>query len=352
MKRIFEPVELKNLTARNRLIRSATWEGIANPDGSLKEQTYSIYSELAKGGVGAIITGFTSVAPHDHSSDGTMRLCDDALIPQYRKLVDVIHAEGCPVITEIALGDFYREANGRYTQVEIDDMHVDEVRLVIQRFVDAAVRAEAAGFDGVQLHAAHFFFLSRFISPAANHRTDEYGGSTENRSRILLEIMDGIRASAPTLHVTIKINSSDYMIGGLDRTECIAICKLLDRAGIDSIEISGNGTSVGGIRVHVNEGYFAPVAAAVAEEVSCPVIVVGGFRSMDTMEAALNQTKIKFISLSRPLIREPDLPNQMKTGASTVSKCVSCNHCYSSQSHVCIFRDRDEQLFLKDATRR
>ena len=349
---IFEPVALNSLTVRNRLIRSATWDGIADTYGSLKEEAYGIYSELAKGGVGAIITGFTSVAPFDHSSDGTMRLCDDALIPQYRKLVDVIHAEGCPVITELALGDYYRESNGRYTQVEIDDMRVDEIRLVIQRFVDAAVRAEAAGFDGVQLHAAHFFFLSRFISPAANHRTDEYGGTTENRSRILLEIMDGIRAAAPTLHITIKINSSDFIFGGLDKTECIAVCKLLDQTGIDSIEISGNGTSVGGIKAHINEGYFAPVAAAVAEAVNCPVIVVGGFRSMDMMKAVLNNTKIGFISLSRPLIREPDLPSKMKTGTGTVSKCVSCNCCYSSPSHMCIFRDRDKNLSLQDVTGR
>ena len=341
MKHIFEPVELNNLTVRNRLIRSATWESIADPDGSLKEEAYGIYSELAKGGVGAIITGFISVAPHDHSSDGTMRLCDDALIPQYRRLVDVIHAEGCPVITELALGDYYREKDGRYTQVEIDDMRADEVRLVIRRFIDAAVRAEAAGFDGVQLHAAHFFFLSRFISPAANHRTDEYGGSTENRSRILLGIMEGIREAVPTLHITIKINSSDFIFGGLDKTECIAVCKLLNQAGIDSIEISGNGTSVGGIKAHVNEGYFAPVAAEVAEAVSCPVIVVGGFRSMDTMKAVLNQTKIEFISLSRPLIHDPDLPNKMKAGSINLSKCVSCNRCYSSPFHKCIFRVKD-----------
>lgn len=340
MKKIFEPVELKHLTVRNRLVRSATWEAIADPDGNLKDEAYSIYSDLAKGGVGAIITGFTSVAPYDHSSDGTMRLCDDALIPQYRKLVDVIHAEGCPVIAELALGDFYRENNGRYTQVELDDMRADEIHLVIRQFIDAAVRTKEAGFDGVQLHAAHFFFLSRFISPAGNHRTDEYGGTTENRSRILLEIMDGIREAAPALHITIKINSSDFFFGGLDKKECIAICRLLDQAGIDSIEISGNGTSVGGIKPHVNEGYFAPVAAEVADSVNCPVIVVGGFRSMDTMEVLLNQTKIEFISLSRPLIHDPDLPNKMNAGSVNVSKCVSCNRCYSTPSHVCIFRGR------------
>ena len=109
-------------------------------------------------------------------------------------------------------------------------------------------------------------------------------------------------------------------------------------AGIDSIEVSGNGTSVGGIRPHMNEGYFAPFAAKVAEKVSCPIIVVGGFRSLDTMENVLNETKIAMISLSRPLLREPDLPNKMKADSSVISKCVSCNACYSSPSHKCIFR--------------
>ncbi len=341
MKKIFEPIKLKNLIARNRLVRSATWEGIANPDGSVTDEAYNIYSELAKGGVGAIITGFNSVALHDYYFDGMMRLCDDALIPQYRKLVDVIHAESCPVITQLALGAYYREVGGKFLQVEPDNMTAEEILLVIRQFVDAAVRAKEARFDGVQIHAAHFFFLSRFISPAVNHRTDSYGGNTENRSRILLEIMDGIRKAAPDLHITIKINCSDFTFGGLEEAECLAICKLMDQAGIDSIEVSGNGTSVGGIKAHVNEGYFVPSAAKIAEEVSCPVIVVGGFRSMDTMEAMLNQTKVEMISLSRPLLREPDLPNKMKTAPTTVSKCISCNRCYSSPSHKCIFRGRD-----------
>lgn len=140
--------------------------------------------------------------------------------------------------------------------------------------------------------------------------------------------------------MTVKINSSDFTYGGLDGDDCVEICKLHDTAGIDSIEISGNGTSVGGIKAHVNEGYFAPVAAAVAEEVNCPVIVVGGFRSLDTMETVLNSTKIDFISLSRPLLCEPDLPRKTERDANYVSKCVSCNACYSSPSHKCVFRGR------------
>ena len=341
MKKIFESVTLKNMTLKNRLVRSATWEGIANPDGSVTEEAYEIYKELAKGGVGAIITGFTSVTLHDYYFDGMMRLCDDALIPQYRKLTDIIHKESVPVITQLALGAYYRGKNGRYMQVEPDDMTAEEINYVIRQFIAAAIRAKKAGFDGVQIHAAHFFFLSRFISPAVNHRTDSYGGSIENRSRILLEIISEIHRNAEGLHITIKINSNDFTYGGLEEDESLAICKLLDQAGIDSIEISGNGTSVGGIKAHVNEGYFATFAARVADEVSCPVIVVGGFRSLDTMEDILNKTKIEMISLSRPLLREPDLPNKVKADPAVISKCISCNRCYSSPSHKCIFRGRD-----------
>ena len=373
MKHVFEPMKMNHIETKNRLVRSATWEGIANPDGSITEpdtvrsrvsgeitvsasertksdnklallegEAYEIYEELAKGGVGLIITGFTSVALHDYYFGGMMRLCDDTLIPQYKKLVDIIHADGCPVITQLALGGYYRETSGRYMKVEADDMTVAEIKLVIKQFIDAAVRADKAGFDGVQIHAAHFFFLSRFISPAVNHRTDEYGGNTQNRSRILIEILEGIRKAVPSLHITVKINSDDFTYGGLDEKESLAICKLLDQAGIDSIEISGNGTSVGGIKAHKNEGYFVSAAAKVADEVSCPVIVVGGFRALDTMETVLNQTKIEAISLSRPLLREPDLPNKMKADPAVISKCMSCNACYSSPSHRCIFRGRDE----------
>lgn len=323
MKRLFESVALKNITAKNRLIRSATWEGIASPDGSVTEEAYEIYEELAKGGIGAIITGFTSVALHDYYFGGMMRLCDDSLIPQYKRLMDIIHAEGTPVITQLALGAYYREIKGRFMRVEPDDMTSDEIQYIIRQFTSAAVRAEKAGFDGVQIHAAHFFFLSRFISPAVNHRTDEYGNSTENRARILLDIISGIREAAPKLHITIKTNSSDFTYGGLDESESLTICKLLDQAGIGSIEVSGNGTSVGGIKAHVNEGYFVPAAAEIASAVSCPVIVVGGFRSPDVMEEVLNKTDIELISLSRPLLREPDLPNKMKADTNVISKPVT-----------------------------
>ncbi len=214
-------------------------------------------------------------------------------------------------------------------------MTAEEICQVEEQFIQAARRAKEADFDGVQLHAAHFFFLSRFISPAVNHRKDSYGGSTEDRARILLEILAGIRSVAPALHVTVKIN---FTYGGLEEEESLAICKLLANAGIDSIEVSGNGTSVAGIRPHRNEAYFASFAARLAEEADTPVMLVGGLRSLDTMEHLLNTTKIQLLSLSRPLLREPDLPNRWVSGDETPAKCVSCNACYSSEGHQCIFR--------------
>ena len=181
MKQIFETIELNNLKLKNRLVRSATWEGIAGIDGGIDDRAYQIYDELAKGGAGLIINGFTSVSDNDRYFGGMMRLSNDELIPQYKKLTDIIHKNNCAVIAQLALGAYYK--NGE--QVEPDEMTVDDIKEVIKEFVNAAKRAEKAGFDGVQIHAAHFFFLSRFISPLVNHRTDNYGENTENRSRIL-----------------------------------------------------------------------------------------------------------------------------------------------------------------------
>lgn len=300
---------------------------------------YGIYDELARGGVGCIITGFTSVAGNDRYFGGMMRLHDDALIPQYARLVDAMHAHGVPAIAQLALGGFYREsAGGCSMQVEPDDMTQDEIKFVERQFVDAAVRAKVAGFDGVQVHVAHFFFLSRFVSPAVNHRNDEYGGSNANRARIVIEILQGIREAAPSLHVTAKVNSSDFTIGGLTNDDALEICRALADAGIDSIEVSGNGTSVAGVRPGRNEAYFAPFAARLAAEVDVPVILVGGLRSREAMQRVLDETDVELLSLSRPLLFDPEFPSKLESGEVSESGCISCNACYSSHEHCCVLR--------------
>ena len=149
---------------------------------------------------------------------------------------------------------------------------------------------------------------------------------------------EGIKSSAPSLHVSVKINSSDFMFGGLDETESLEICKLLAENGIDSIEVSGNGTSVQGVKAHVDEAYFLDFAAVLAEKVNVPVMLVGGLRSREVMQKILDTTKIELLSLSRPLLREPDFPIKLRDGRTSESKCVSCNACYASHAHRCVFR--------------
>ena len=330
-KTLFDRVKLGNIELKNRLIRSATWEGLADASGHLPETLYDTYEELAKGGVGAIIPGFTSVADDDRYFGGMARLSNDGLIPEHQRLTEICHAENCPVIVQIALGEY---GGG----VEPDFMSADDIQQAISLFVNAAIRADKAGYDGVQIHAAHGFFLSRFISPAFNHLKDEYGGTPERRGRILAEIVLGIRAKAPRLHITMKINSRDFMRGGLTPEESMTVCRLCADAGIDSIEVSGNGTSVSGIKAGINEAYFAEFALALAETADVPVILVGGHRSVENMEKVLNAGTVDFLSLSRPLIREPDLPNRWMCGDRKPSECSSCNMCYRAPGHTCVFR--------------
>lgn len=335
MKHIFETAQLGNLVLQNRMIRSATWEGLADEAGHMPEQLYQVYERLAKGGVGAIITGFTSVASDDLYFGGMARISADMLIKEHQRLVGICHDENTPVIAQLALGEY----NGsRKRNLDIDELTAADIGKVIELFVAAAQRAAMAGYDGVQLHAAHHFFLSRFISPACNHRQDEYGGDAVGRGKLLLDILRGIKAAAPRLHVTMKINCNDFMAGGLRPEDSLVICKMLANAGIEAIEVSGNGTSVAGIRAGVNEAYFKDFALTLADTVNIPVILVGGHRSIENMEQILNEGKIEFLSLSRPLVREPNLPLRWQNGDTSPAKCVSCNMCYQTPGHECVFR--------------
>ena len=186
-----------------------------------------------------------------------------------------------PILTQLALGAFY---NNEGVEVNTDDMSQEDIKkvIVIDLFIKAAERAKKANFDGIQIHAAHFSFLSKFISPLKNHRTDEYGGSTENRAKILVDILKGIK-ELNLGHISIKINSSDF-----------------------------------------------------EEEVNIPIALVGGIRSRKTMQNILDTTKIQIISLSRTLNCDPEYPKKMQNGDIEDSRCISCNGCYKSNCHKCV----------------
>lgn len=345
MKTVFDSTLLRGMRLKNRLIRSATWEGLAHPDGTLTDELIRIYEELAKGGVAAIVTGLTNVSSRGTTLAGAMSLAHDELVPDYRRLTDVVKAQDCRIITQLALVDFMRfdDTHQREYAIEIDDLDISEIEFVVEEFAKAASRAEKAGFDGVQIHAAHNFYLSRCISPLHNHRQDSYGGTSEKRARILADIYKAIRQNAPDLHISTKINFHDFTLGGTTPSDAVAICRELEMAGIDSIEVSANGTSRTSTLPGKNEAYFLPFAAQLKQVVDTPVILVGGLRSLETMNGVLNRTPVEYFALSRPLIRQPAFPKLWQDGDTNPATCISCNGCYSSPGHRCVFVGKEKR---------
>ena len=337
MKTIFDSFELGNLKLKNRLIRSATWVALADEEGNLTEPLFDTYRELAKGGVGAIVTGITTVSPHDAYLDGIVQFYDDKFIEQHKKFTDMIHEYDCKIFMQTAMVDSVFYIGADLYKVPINKLTKEHINEFITLFKEAAIRAKTAGYDGIQVHVAHNFFLSKFISPMYNERSDEYGGSPENRTRVLGEILDEIRqVVGKDFCVIAKINGDDFSDGGLNINDCITACKVMKEHGIDAIEISGNYTSREA-RAGANEGYFQKYAVAVKERVDIPIILVGGHRSIENMNNILFKTDIELLSMSRALVREPNIINRWKSGDIKPSACIGCNACYRTPGHKCIF---------------
>ncbi|MCR5109517.1 MAG: recombinase family protein [Ruminococcus sp.] len=179
MKTIFDKTEINDLKLKNRLFRSATWEALADENGHFDEEIYRIYDELSAGGVGCIISGFISVSDNDRYFGGMARLSNDGLIAEHKRLTDIVHAYDVLIIVQLALGEYQ---NKEFS--ELTDSDIDTIR---EMFIKAADRAVLAGYNGVQIHAAHGFFLSRYISPAHNRRA--------NPEQLIIEIAKAIRAN-------------------------------------------------------------------------------------------------------------------------------------------------------------
>ena len=330
MKTLFDTTTLGRRTLKNRVWRSATWLALADAEGNVTDEIVSTYEDLAKGGVAMIVTGLTSIMEHDAEIGGGAKFYDDRFIEGHKRLTDAIHKHGALVMMQTAIVDG-----------PVDELSTEQVEEIVHLFGDAARRAEEAGYDGVQIHAAHFFYLSKFISPLINHRTDRYGGDQQGRSRILYEILSDMREkTSPDFLITMKINSTDEYPGGLTVQDFLIACKLMADASIDAIEVSGNGTSRTGIKAGQNEGYFRAAAMSLAEMVDVPIVLVGGLRSITKINQYLDETRIEYISLSRPLVREPNLIRRWQDGDTKPSLCVSCNTCYRTPGHQCIFNLR------------
>lgn len=358
MKNLFDRTNINGIELKNRIIRSATWEALALENGELSKDLIDVYRKLAEGEIGLIITGFLSVRKEGLPFKNAMMLEDDNLIEDYKTLTSIVHENGSKIIAQLAYGSTQTSLDikdytfwGPSSVSELQTKHIakemtkEDIKSLISSFGDAGERAKKAGFDGVQIHAAHGYLLSQFLNPYLNQRQDEYGGSIENRSRIIVEIYDELRKRLGAEYpILIKINSQDFIEKSITPMECLYVCKILDDRRIDAIEVSAGMAASGelgakrkGVLKPEQEAYFKDNAALIAENVKAPVILVGGVRSLDVINTLLNETKIQYVSLARPFLREPDLVKRWANGDTAKAKCISCNQCYSPEGSSCIF---------------
>jgi len=331
----------------NRLVRSATAEFMADADGRTRPQLKELYRELVRGGVGLIITGHMYVHPGGKANPEMTGIYSDELLPGLAELVQTVHDEGGRVVVQINHGGMQcsrQAAQGTIapSAVEVDflkqparEMTVADIELVIDAFAQAARRAKAAGFDGVQIHAAHGYLINQFLSPFVNKRTDTWGGNLPRRMRFFREVCRAVREQVgPDYPLLTKLGLVDAVEGGLTLAEGLKVVAALESMGLDAVEISagiGGRTASSiraGIRSEADEGYFRPWAKEARQVTTLPILLVGGFRSRRVMENVLTAGDADFISMCRPLICEPHFPNRLRQGLQERSSCISANRCW------------------------
>ena len=377
---LFQPAQLANLQVKNRFVCSATYEGMATEAGEVTDGIVKRYRNLARGDVGLIISGLLYVHPLGRSGKHQLGIHDDKMISGLKRVVESVHQEGGKMVFQLVHA-------GRQTTKEIigqtpvgpsdkgrdpvnfvkpKKMTEEQIKEVIQAFGKAASRAIEAGADGVQIHAAHGYLVNQFLSPFFNRRTDDWGGSDENRFRFLREIVLETRRVLPEgMPILVKLNTHDHTPQeGVTLPLATRYAKWLAELRIDGLELSCGSTvystwnicrgevPVRGImkslawwkkplgrlvlnrmvgKYDLQEGYNLEAAKMIKPAVGeMPVFLVGGLRRVSQMEEILEKGYADFISMSRPFIREPFLVRRIKEGKTSAATCVSCNKCFAA----------------------
>jgi len=339
MSKLFEPYMIRDTLIRNRFIRSATTSAYAEENGEVNDPIIRVYERLSKGEVGLIIKGHLYVMDSGKAHDRMAGISNDSQIPMLKKLTDAVHKHEGHIVAQLNhAGVVHRQdragpsvySEGDWTARE---MSTDEIEAIIEAFGDAAERALQAGFDGVQIHGAHGYLISQFLSRIANKRTDKWGGSLENRMRLLHEVYDEIRGRTGNAPVLIKLNCDDFSLDGFTVDDAVKVSKALADWGIDLLEISGGGRGekkeyeARAKHPDYPELAFAGHAIKIREAITpTPMSLVKGFTELETMERAVENGVTDLISMSRPFIREPSLIKSLKSGQREAT-CIRCDAC-------------------------
>lgn len=341
MSQIAEQIQIRNTTFQNRVIKGAMSEALANTAGEPNHLHLGLYGAWAKGGLGCAITGNVMVDARAKNEPGVVIVETERDLAKLKQWADLGKQHG--MVQLIQLSHPGRQCPKGLNKETVAPSAVpfsamlattfatpralreDEILDLIQRFATSAAICEKAGFEGVQLHGAHGYLISEFLSPLTNKRTDQWGGSIENRTRFLLEIYKAVRAAtSENFIISVKLNSADFQKGGITEEEVISVFKAIDEAGIDLIEISGGtyeAPAMAGAKSNqrkestiAREAYFLDFAEKIRKEVKCKLMVTGGFRTVKGMNAALESGACDFIGIARPLAVETDLTDRLIAG--------------------------------------
>lgn len=354
MKRLFEPIQIKTMRVRNRTVRSATYEGMGNIDGAPSERLARLYNTLAEGEIGLLITSATLIErfkiplPEGDDLAYPTFIDNDQMIAPWKPIVADVKSRGAAIAMQVVHpgrqeNPILREGEPPIAPSAVEEkafgtmpreMSVDEIKQMVEQFAQVCRRVKAAGFDAVQLHGGHGYLLSNFISPYTNRRTDEYGGSTARRAKIIVDIVRRARELVGEGYpILIKMNCDDFVPDGLTKEEAARVAQVIADGGIDCIEVTAGiyetreQMSRKGINKEEKEAYLRPYAEALRQAVGIPLILVGGIRTPTLAEKILSDGVADMVSICRPLIREPQLIRRWKEDNLAKATCISCNQC-------------------------
>ena len=353
-KNVFDQTQIKSMKLRNRFFRGSVGD-CTFIDGHITEDGFNLYETLSKNEVGTIFTGLVAVSDYNQFDNfPSFRIDKDEYIEEFKKLTSLVHKNGANIMAQLVhMGNNYYGSEeiiycpskmiNPQTNRTCHEMTKNDILRIEDDFVKAAVRAKKAGFDGVELHGAHFYLLSEFLSPIHNHRNDEYGGSDENRARIIIEILEKMRpAVGNDFIISMKLNTEEGE-GGISENGVITASKLAEKAGLDIIQLSGTKW----FTEKSKTPFYYEIGKKLADILNIPVIVTGGARDLDNLNEILNNSKIEYFGIARPLICEPDLITRLKNGSTKKPKCVSCNTCLRNainKSVECILNKKKKLL--------
>lgn len=327
MKTIFDKCKFGDLTLKSRIIRTGLWESQQNDLDSI----YNRYEKIASSGVGLVTSELYSIYPKDKFIEHSFKMNSLNFMTMAREVAEICHSYDVPILGQV---EFIKYNRGIDLDIPVNDLTVEDIRKIQSDVIEAAQKLQYMDFDGIQLSVGNNFFLSKFINPYYNQRDDDYGGNVLNRMRMVLELVKVMKDNLD-LHISVKVNTFDERKDGFNAHESLEACKLLEKVGVDSIQVTRPLSPLYFTKKLSGESELIDYSTQLIDSVDVPVIVGGGFNNMNHMNELLNNTNIEYLSMYRPFVCENDFLANWRNGTCDESRCLMCNNCYRTKKSTC-----------------